>query len=233
VVSRRQADSSRWLGERPSLEYQHAFDLCAVETHQTGGSVVVFASSPFYARELLKRLDSYEARLVPIGGWEPPSTNIGKLLGPEVEHPDVKTLESLTVQTESVVWAEPERESGEQVLKHIHQMLLPRGHLHVIASGWLARFLPEWQRNEDRPGERLVGLRQTTKWLRQSGFTIEARYGFHGPVSILWGYAFRMMERLGRGDLADRCLFKMRAEYVVSGWQAFWVPVGLAVARTK
>jgi hypothetical protein len=233
VVSRRQADSSRWLGERPSLEYQHAFDLCAVEAHRTGGPVAIFTSSPFYARELLKRLDGCEVWLVPTGNWSSSGEDIGKLLSPEVEHPNIETLNRLSIEAEAAVWAEPERESGEQILTHIHRMLLPGRHLYVIASGWLARFLPEWQRNEDRPGERLVGLRQTTKWLRQSGFTIEARYGFHGPVSILWGYAFRMMERLGRGDLADRCLFKMRAEYVVSGWQAFWVPVGLAVARTK
>jgi hypothetical protein len=219
--------------DRPSLEYQYAFDLCAVEVHRISGPVAVFAGSPFYARELLKRMGGCEARLVPIGGWGSSSANIGELLGPEVEHLDVQTLESLDVQTKAIVWAEPERTSGEQALRHIHRMLLPGGHLYVIASGWLARFLPEWRRNDDRPGERPVGLRRTIKWLRQGRFTVEGLYGFHGPESILWGYAFRLMERLGRGGLADRCHFKMRAGYVVGGWQALWTPVGMMVARRQ
>jgi hypothetical protein len=219
--------------ERPSLEYQHAFDLCAVEAHRIDRPVAVFASSPFYARELLKRLGGCEAWLVPTGSWSSSSTNIDELLSPEVKDANVQTLERLDVQTKTVMWAEPEQESSEQVLKHIHQMLLPSGHLYVIASGWLARFLPEWRGHDDPPGEHPVGLRRTTRWLQQSGYRIEAMYGFHGPMSILWGYAFRLMERLGRGDLADRCLFKMRAGYVVNHWQAMWTPVSVIFARKQ
>lgn len=219
--------------ERPSLEYQHAFDLCAVEVHRIDRPVAVFASSPFYARELLKRLGTCETALVPIGGWSSSPTSIGELLGPEVEDANVQTLERLNIQTKTVMWAEPEREGGEQVLKRINQMLFPGGHLYTIASGWLARFLPEWQHHDDRPGERPAGLWQTTKWLRQGGFTVEAMCGFHGPKSIIWGYAFRLMERLGRSDLADRCLFKMRAVYVVSGRQAMWTPVSVILTRKR
>jgi hypothetical protein len=233
VVSRSGTDGSRWSVERSSLEYQHAFDLCAVEVHRTGGPVVVLAGSPFYARELLKRLGGREAWLVPAGTWASSGENMGKLLGPEVEHPNVETLKRLNIETKTVVWAEPERGSGQQFLTHIHRTLLPGGHLYVIASGWPARFLPEWRRNDDRPGEHPVGLRQTRKWLRRSGLTVEALYGFHGPVSILWGYAFRLMERLGRGDLADRCLFKMRAEYVVRGRQAMWAPVSVTLVSKR
>lgn len=233
MVSRSETDGSRWSVERPSLECQHAFDLCAVEVHRKGGPVAIFAASPFYARELLKRMDGCEAWLVPAGNWSSSGENIGKLLGPEVEHPNIETLKRFNIETKTVVWAEPEWESNEQFLKHIQRMLLPGGHLYVIASGWLGRFLPEWRRNDDRPGEHPVGLRQTTKWLRRGGFTIEAQYGFHGPISILWGYAFRLMERLGRGDLADRCLFKMRAEYVVRGRQAMWAPVSVTLASKQ
>ena len=62
--SRRRAG---WWWERPSLEYQHAFDLCAVEVCRDGGEVAVFASSPFYARELLKRFAGKRVRLVSVG----------------------------------------------------------------------------------------------------------------------------------------------------------------------
>jgi len=232
-MDRRSVVGGQWSVMRPSLEYQHAFDICAVEVHRTGGPVAVFAGSPFYARELLKRLDGCKAVLVPIGDWSSSSASIGELLGPEVEHPNFETLERLDVHAKTAVWAEPEREGGERVLKRINQMLFPGGHMYVIASGWLARFLPEWQHNDNRPGQWPVGLRQAVKWLRQGGFAVEALYGFHGPASILWGYAFRLLERLGRGDLADRCLFQMRAKYVVSGWPVFCAPVGIAVAQKQ
>jgi hypothetical protein len=221
------------LVERPSLEYQHAFDLCAVEVHRAKEPVVVFASSPFYARELLKRLGGCEAMLLPVGDRMLSVASAQSALGPEVawEHLGGGEEAREPVAVPVAVWAEPEREGGKQVLKHIHQMLLPGGRLHIIASGWLARFLPEWRRDDDRPVQRPVGLRQAVKWLQQGGFAVEALYGFHGPASILWAYAFRLLESLGRGDLADRCLFQMRAEYVVSARQAMWTPIGVAVAR--
>lgn len=58
------------------------------------------------------------------------------------------------------------------------------------------------------------------RWLRQGGFTVAVLYSFHSLESIFWGYAFRLMERLGRGDLADRCPLQMGTGCVVSGRQA-------------
>ena len=218
---------------RPSLEYQHAFDLCAVEVHHTGGPVALLASSPFYARELLKRLAGYEAQLTPVSGWSRYGADTERLLGPEVGEPDICQLESMNTEATTIVWAEPEGDSGEQILGQIHLGLAPGGRLQVITSGWLARYLPEWRRGGDRPGEHPVGLRQTTKWLRQHGFTIEGLYGFHGPSSILWGYASRLIGGAGRNDLADRWHFKMRAEYVVTGRQAIWSPINMVKAKRQ
>jgi hypothetical protein len=219
--------------QRPSLEYQHAFDLCAVEVHRIRGPVAVFASSPFYGREVLKRLEGCEAGLVPMGGWISSEGDMRRLLGPEVEPPDVQTLESMKQQVKAAVWAEPEREHGEQALNRISQALLPGGRLYVIVSGWPARFLPEWRQVGGGSSERPAGLWRTSRRLRQGGFRVETLYGFHGPVSVLWGYASRCMTHLGRGDWADRCHFKMRAEYVAGRWQALWAPVSVAVARRR
>lgn len=219
--------------ERPSLEYQHAFDLCAVEVHHTGGAVAVFASSSFYARELLKRLTGCEAELLPTRSWSASSASFWELLGPEVEHPDVQTSGSLNSQMKVAVWAEPEREVDKQILIRLYDLLLPDGHLYTISSGWLSRFLLERRRDDDQPSEHPVGLWQTTRWLRQGGFTVKALYGFHSPLSILWGYAYRLMEHWGRSDLADRCLFQMRTKYMSKGQQALWAPVGMAVARKR
>jgi hypothetical protein len=218
---------------QPSLEYQHAFDLCAVEAHRMGGPVAVFASSPFYARELLKRLQDCETALAAIGEWSQGAADLQRWLGEEVDPATFSLSPPHPSHAHCAIWAEPEWNNREQVLKQIARMLHAEGHLYVIASGWLARFLPEWQRNGNRPGQRPVGLRRTIGWLQEGGFTIRGWHGFHGPQSILWGYASRWMEQLGRGDLADRCLFRMRATYVVQGWQAFLVPVSLAWAQRR
>ncbi|MGC8786378.1 MAG: hypothetical protein ACP5Q1_03015 [Anaerolineae bacterium] len=218
----------------PSLEYQYAFDLCAVEAQHTGGQVALFASSPFYARELLKRLAGCEITLVAIGEWSRWAHDLQAWLGAEIA-PSAFSLAPPYHRTRvhCAVWAEPERTSGAQALRDMGEMLLPGGKLCVIASGWLARFLPEWQRNKSRPSTHPAGLRQAIAWLRHSGFAVKACDGFHGPQSILWGYASRWMERLGRGDSADRCLFQMRATYAVRGWQALLAPVGLTCARRQ
>jgi hypothetical protein len=224
--------TARWL-ERPSLEYQHAFDLCATEVRRAGGPAAVLASSPFYARELLKRLDGIEAQLVPLGDWSPLPVGFGTLLGPELELPDSQTLQRAERGVKTAVWATPDTKSGRQVLDRLGSMLLPRGGLYVIVSGWLARFLPEWQAGDGLRSERPAGLRRTTRWLRQAGFIVEAQYGFHGPASTVWGLASRLMSRLGRLDWSDRCHFRMRAKYVVGGWQAIWTPVSVSVARRQ
>lgn len=217
---------------QPSLEYQHAFDLCAVEVHRTEGPITVFASSPFYARELLKRLEDRMAVLVALGEWQPRASDLRQWLGIEID-PSAFSLASphLRSYAHCAIWAEPEWIGGAQALCNIRETLLPGAKLYVICSGWLARFLPEWQQSHNRPSEHPIGLRQAISWLRHSDFAMEALYGFHGPQSIFWGYASRWMESLGRGNLADRCLFQMRATYVVHGWQAFLAPVGLACAQ--
>ena len=76
------------MGERlgrPSLEYQHAFDLCASEIQRRGGPCVLRSSSPFYARELLKRIDALRPAQVAVEGSGEELQNILRRLGPEVD----------------------------------------------------------------------------------------------------------------------------------------------------
>ncbi len=215
--NRQAAGGSRWSATRPSLEYQHAFDLCAVEVHRTEGPVALFASSPFYTREMLHRLRGCNVTLVPLGDWDAAGIDLA--------------VPAQDVQAGAVVWAGPEHGNGEQMLERIDRALLPGGRLCIVASGWLARFLPEWQRDADRPGQRPAGLRRIAGWLRRSGLVVESVRGFHGLESTLWGYASRLASAIGRPDLADRCHFQMRATYAVSGWQARWTPVQVVVAH--
>ncbi len=220
-----------WWVERPSLEYQHAFDLVALEVHREGGDVAVFASSSFYARELLKRLQGIQVRFFPVGDGGSQARDLHGWSGPAAASSGSLRLESKQSFLRAAVWAEPEWERAQEVLAWLGQILLPGNKLYVIASSWLSRFLPEWTRPDDHPAQHRTGFLRTSAWLRRAGFVFERLYGFHGPQSVLWGYASRWMALLGRGDWADRCHFQMRDGYVVSGWQSLLTPVVLSVVR--
>jgi hypothetical protein len=234
--------------ERPGLEYQHAFDVCAVEAHRRGGPVVLSASSPFYARELVKRIEALQPAGLVIPGRYGGREALEARLGPEVQVGTTRTVQargatlwaepegasplgrSGTLAT-TAVWAEPEGGDAERVLAAIERVLAPGGRLCAVTTGWLRRALPEWQREKDRPAERPVGLGRTVRWLRRAGFAVEATYGFHGPASMVWGFASRLPAAVGREELVDRCLAAMRKTYVVGGWHARWAPVSVVLAR--
>lgn len=224
-----------WSVTRPSLEYQHAFDLCAIEVHRAGGPVAVFASSPFYARELLKRLGKRPLILYPLGGWDDEFEGDWEALSPEVTWEGIVVTrpggKGVPLPVVATLWAEPEKGGGEATLGYIRQTLQPARRLWVITSGRLSRLIPEWRRAEDQPVRDPAGLQQALRWLRQNGFTLQALYGFHGWVSIFWGLLAKRWGQLGRGDLADRCYFQMRETFVVTGWQARWAVLSLIVAQ--
>jgi hypothetical protein len=105
-----------------------------------GRPVAIFASSPFHARELLKRPAGCETALVAIVGWKSSSQNTGTLPGSEVERAPTQALESVKSPVKVEVGAEPQRQGRKQMLKHIGQALLPAGKLYIIVSGWLSLF---------------------------------------------------------------------------------------------
>ncbi|MBN1137159.1 MAG: hypothetical protein JXM73_11270 [Anaerolineae bacterium] len=227
-----------WAVQRPGLEYQHAFDLCAMGLHRAQGPVAVVASRPFYARELLKRTTDLDRQLILASESDLSNAAIEEGLGPEVDRTHLRIERGLDPHTGldpdmgAAVWAEPIRANARVTLQAIRQALIPGGPLYILVSGWLARFLPEWKAGETRTGGIPLGW-DSLRRARQAGFAIEKQYGFHPPTSVAWGYMSRMMDRLGRGDLADRCLFKMRACYVVAGWRASWTPLRLIVTRKE
>ena len=69
--------------------------------------------------------------------------------------------------------------------------------------------------------------------LKRNGFVIDAVYGFHGLTTIFWGYVFRLADRVGRSDLADRCRIKMRATVVEQGWATRFAAVKLVIGRRQ
>jgi len=195
---------------RPGLEYQHAFDYCAVEAHSFGGPVIVAAGSTFYASELLGRVEACDPLLTGADGVE------------------ASTLAAGSARV--IVWAEPEQTTGVQALQNLQRLLGRDGCLYVIVSQPLARLLPEWHGDSQPPATSPAGLRRTIGWLRQQGWSIMQLYGFHSPASIVWEATGRLMDRAGRADLADRCHFKMRDTYIVGGAQVALAPVAVLAA---
>jgi hypothetical protein len=211
-----------------------------MEAQRQGGAVAVFASSAFYANELLSRLHGQT-----VNGWETSPlagpradkrmavgrSEPGFIPAPEIPCSSAPPLPCSSAQ--SIIWAEPEQESLERTAQEIVQALAPGAPLYVIVSGWLARFLPEWRAASRLPASGRAGWWRTLYGLRQAGLATEALYGFQTPLSLLWGYSSRALEGLGRADWADRCHFRMRAHYVVRGWTALLAPVGVFVAKKR
>ncbi len=104
----------------PSLEFQHVFDLCAVEAHRAGGRVAILANSPFYVRELGRRMRGLEV------------------------------VEERGARVEWAVWAASPTGDVAAMGTALRAALAPDARLYVIAAGLTAAALPEWREREDR-----------------------------------------------------------------------------------
>jgi hypothetical protein len=221
--------------QRPSLAYRAAFDLCATQAARAGGPTFVLASSPFYACEVVRRLNGQILLHFPRNpGLGEAETRTA--LGPEMDWARLRVASSMKdtamAERQTLAWAEPERDTCRAVLASLRNSG-PRAVL-VLGTSWLRRLLPEWQAGEWQPAAAPVGsMGRITEALRRAGYAVRETYGFHGPRSLLWGTASRLPAALGRDDLVDRWFAAMRRAYVVRGWQARWAPVWMIVGELR
>ena len=221
------------IRNRPSLEYQHAFDLSAQAVSHTGYPVKVFTGSRFHARELLDRLETKETALIPVGQWAAFSNIEVESIGANEKLEDASGTNLASGQAMSIVWAEPGYHTSDQTMALIAQTLVPNGRLIVISSGWSARFLPDQLGEKGQKKARPFGHHRIRKMLYQQGFVISTIYGFHGALSNVWGFASRLMSSVQRPDLADRCHYQMRAKFICRGWSSWLAPVSVTMAVRK
>ncbi len=220
--------------ERPSLAYHSAFDLCALEASRAQGPVAVYASSLFHARELARRLSGEVVLCLPphLGLDEPA---VRAVIGPEVDWHRVR-LDTGQQGSEwgaprVVLWAEPEKQACEGTLDNVRQLMDPPVRLCVLGTTKLRHLLPEWRGLAAGPARApLASMGEIARALRRLGYATQRLYGFHGPLSLFWGFASRLSAAIGRDDLVDRCLAAMRRTYLVRGWQAMWAPVWMLTA---
>jgi len=213
---------------RPTPEYSQAFDLAAGALRRAEGPALAVVSSAVYAVELLKRcpgaLDfattsSFDAAdlVAAAQGWA---------WGPIK---DVEFSADLSAY-DSIVWAEPERASAEDLARTLRSRARTGARLEVIATTYLRRFLPLW-RAHPVPAIRPLNPGRVMHLLRDSGWQVESCLPFHGPRSIAWGKLAQLADALGRPDLGDRCLFAMRSNYREPGWLWPFAPLTLIRAR--
>lgn len=181
----------------PALEYHLALDMCATATYAAAGRLGVLAYSPFYQRELAPRLHQHPM--------------------PVIFAETTAPLHDCT----SIIWAEPELPTAAALLAHLPHHC----DLWIITSNPLARRIPDWH-TATPPASAPCGSVGTLRLVRHAGYTTHC-YGMHGIASIAAGEIGRLLARLHRDDLADRWAARMRAAYLVQGWQARLAPVAV------
>jgi hypothetical protein len=209
---------------RPTHEYSQAFDLFARRFNNPGEPALAVLSSPAHAVELLKRCQG-GLHLAGTGAFDAPAfVDAGRdwSWGP---------LESLNLACpgpsySSILWAEPEANSAEQVADQLAQRACNGAGLWVVASGPLRNFLPAWQ-SEQAPAVQPLNPGLVMRLLQKTGWQIQELAVFHGPRSIAWSFIGRAAERLGKPDWGDRCILAMRRHYREPGWLWPLAPLAL------
>jgi hypothetical protein len=215
---------------RPSLEFRYTFDYCAMHAYQRRAASALLVSSPLYAYEMLHRLYNFNATLIPTADWwATKDESFLSSLG--MDTPPIQSLEGQTDMVKTVIWAAPQADDVESILASIHKILDPDGKLYIIAGGTLSRFLEGVLHFDDQAVGLPVNYRQLIQSLKHHQYHIETIQGFHGLISIIWSYAFRLMNALGKPHLADRCFYRMRATYAVDGWQKALTTLNVIVAN--
>jgi len=218
--------------QRPSLVYQCAFDLCAVEVRRFDMPVIVLASGPFFAREVLKRLYG-DVILYPTGDWDPESDEYGTEMGLEVrwDHVQLATVGKASLPFGTAIWTEPQRDDLSDVSDCLANALNREAQVIGITSNWLRFMLPEWKETSRSPAQRPLGFAKTSWLLKRWGFRTQRCYGIQGPVSLAYGFLARLAAMAGREDLADRLRAGMREGLLTERWPIHWTPVSVISAQ--
>jgi hypothetical protein len=199
----------------PSWEYNLAFNMAMAGWETRAEPLRAVMSSEIHAVELLKRC---QRPLHISGSGEFEAEQFFSQMrdwawGPIQFLPLVSTGQHYS----SFIWAEPEIESTEEVIRSLGRMAEPGAQLKVITSSLLHHFLPAWQ-TQPHPARKPSLPGSVTRLLRAAGWKISNQIVFHGPRSIFWSLFSRAAEQLGRPDWADRGLFAMRSSYREPGW---------------
>jgi hypothetical protein len=199
----------------PTLEYNRAFNLAILGWECRDEPVLAVMSSAVHAIELLKRCQT-PLHISGTGAFDAThfvSQAQGWAWGPIQALSLNATGQSYT----SIVWAEPEAASAEEVIRSFGKSAATGAHLRAISASLLRNFLPAWQ-TAPYPAREPLLPGKVIRLLHATGWKVSNQITFHGPRSILWSLFSRAAGWVGRPDWADRCLFAMRRTYCEPGW---------------
>lgn len=214
--------------QRPSPEYEQAFDLAAARLNSASGPALVVVSSPANGVEFLKRcakpldfaiMPGFDARgfVTDAAAWA---------WGP------VRAVSLLEIdeQYTAMCWAEPEGPSAQAVALQLRAKSAACATLDVVASSALRRLLPIWRQGRT-PALQPISPRQAARCLIRAGWRAENTAAFHGPRSVVWSRLAQLAAVFNRPDWEDTCQFAMRSAYRETGWARVFAPLTLIRAR--
>ena len=213
------ATNDGWPSARPSLAYQWALDVGAVEVLRDGASPMLVGSHPRLGPEAARRLGvawsaSMDGSAASISATcaEVPGVRGVALNGPH-----------------NVLWLEPTRPDWFASLRRIKHALDGSGRLLIVTSSrWLVRGYPEWRESASTD---LVGGWCVARRLRAEGWRVEWSIGLRGPRALGFAAASRLANFTHSNALADRLAVRMRQSFVERGLVAPFCTVALIAAR--
>lgn len=218
--------------QKPAVEYRLAFDVANSIINKNSRSNLAVISSSLHATEIVKRC-RFDLDIVGTGSftveqfvdiasdWSPMRINAVKL----------KEMPKFTRRTySSIIWAEPEVDSSEEVANLLRRSSLVGTSLMVVTTTRLRHFLPVW-RSALRPAHNPLSPGATMRSLAKVGWRVDGWQAFHTPQSVFWAGLSRLASIANRPDWRDRCFFAMRAAYRKSNKGYRLTPVVLLSAR--
>lgn len=214
--------------KNPAKEYRQAFDYTTSLLVPDNGKTLCVLSSNVYAVELIKRVPN-PLILIGVNGFDA-AEFIAQASGWAWGDLALGSIDGLAEKFEEILWAVPETDQFEFISHQLHQHAIQGTKLIIVVKGVLHRFLPE---TEFMPKNNLELLLPhfLLNTLKNTGWHIEHKLGFHGPRSIFWSCIHHLCSSMGRQDWADQAQFSTRESYQEAG--QFWWLSPLLIIRAK
>ncbi len=196
------------LIQRPSTEYQYAFDVCAMHLYTKSPATYVQTST--FCEEQLQNRVNLVHEPIQIGAS-------GRGSDP--------------ARYQLIVWTQPEADQLEPTLEQVKASLDVDGSLVILHSTWLSAYLPEWTRKDNAPAKQPVASGQLRQALQAQHFRTVQVIGFNSVTSLLWNRVWLLLSKTSRRDWVDRARLQMQRSYVTAGIRARISPVQIWILR--
>jgi hypothetical protein len=191
---------------RPSLSLNHALDLCATHLSWRTGALAVLTEERGFFTEVLRRVSRDQGPIVAIANLN--------------DMNDMSVYERLVLASEI---------SCSRFRNVLHR--LPSGGLVCALARGPAPFISRRGFDNTLGAVNLPDGRIVRISLESVNARILAVYAIRTVPALMWEAAGAFFAKVGRGDLSDRALARMRERYVSVSRQAQWAALTLTIAN--